>query len=54
VDMARKLQEDPLYIIRKKEIESRNQILKNPVKLKHLQELVRMGLGVITVFMLGM
>ena len=48
MDMARKLQEDPLYIIRKKEIESRNQILKNPVKLKHIQELVSIGLGVIT------
>ena len=54
MDMARKLQEDPLYVIRKKEIESRNQILKNPVKLKHLQELVSMSLGVITAFMLGM
>jgi len=41
VDMARKLQEDPLYVIKKKEIESRNQILKNPVKLKHLQELIK-------------
>ncbi|KAJ9579707.1 hypothetical protein L9F63_004633 [Diploptera punctata] len=40
VDMARKLQEDPLYLIKKKEIESRSQILKNPVKLKQLQELV--------------
>jgi len=42
------------YVIRKKEIESRNQILKNPVKLKHLQELVSMSLGVITAFVLGM
>lgn len=48
VDMARKLQEDPLYVMRKREIESRNQILNNPVKLKHLQELVSMSLGVIT------
>jgi hypothetical protein len=52
--MARKLQEDPLCMIRKKEIESRNQILKNPVKLKQLQELVSMCLGVITAFMLDM
>ncbi|KAJ4443776.1 hypothetical protein ANN_05554 [Periplaneta americana] len=41
VDMARKLQEDPLYIIKKKEIESRSQILKNPVKLKQLKELIK-------------
>jgi hypothetical protein len=54
VDMARKLQEDPLYAIRKKEIESRTQILKNPVKLKQLQELVSMSIGVIAAFMLGM
>ncbi|PNF42796.1 hypothetical protein B7P43_G13620 [Cryptotermes secundus] len=41
VDLARKLQEDPLYIIKKKEIESRSQILRNPVKLKQLQELIK-------------
>jgi hypothetical protein len=52
--MARKLQEDPLYIIKKKEIESRSQILKNPVKLKQLQELVSMSFGVLTAFMLSM
>ncbi|KAK0088117.1 hypothetical protein PV325_013113 [Microctonus aethiopoides] len=40
VDMARKLQEDPLYAIKKKEMESRSQLLKNPVKLKQLKELV--------------
>ncbi|KAL6254206.1 hypothetical protein P5V15_014828 [Pogonomyrmex californicus] len=40
VDLARKIQEDPLYAIRKKEIESRNQLLKNPVKLKQLKELL--------------
>ncbi|XP_066991732.1 pre-mRNA-splicing factor CWC25 homolog [Anabrus simplex] len=41
VDLARKLQEDPLFAIRKKEIESRSQILKNPVKLKQLRELIK-------------
>ncbi|XP_034936075.1 pre-mRNA-splicing factor CWC25 homolog [Chelonus insularis] len=40
VDLARKLQEDPLYAIKKKEIESRSKLLKNPVKLKKLQALV--------------
>jgi hypothetical protein len=54
VDMARKLQEDPLYIIKKKEIECRSQILRNPVKLKQLQELVRMSLDVLPACMLHM
>jgi hypothetical protein len=40
VDMVRKLQEDPLFAIKKKENETRSQILKNPVKLKQLRELV--------------
>lgn len=40
VDLARKIQEDPLYAIKKKEMETRNQLLKNPVKLKHLRELL--------------
>lgn len=40
VDLARKIQEDPLYAIKKKEMETRNQLLKNPVKLKQLKELV--------------
>ncbi|XP_039306963.1 pre-mRNA-splicing factor CWC25 homolog isoform X2 [Solenopsis invicta] len=40
VDLARKIQEDPLYAIKKKEIETRNQLLKNPVKLKQLKELL--------------
>jgi len=34
------MQEDPLYAIKKKEMESKNQLLKNPVKLKQLKELV--------------
>lgn len=40
VDVARKVQEDPLYLIKRKEIESREQLLKNPRKLKQLQEMV--------------
>ncbi|XP_018358208.1 PREDICTED: pre-mRNA-splicing factor CWC25 homolog isoform X1 [Trachymyrmex cornetzi] len=40
VDLARKIQEDPLYSIKKKEMETRNQLLKNPVKLKQLKELL--------------
>ncbi|CAL1687752.1 unnamed protein product [Lasius platythorax] len=40
VDLVRKMQEDPLYAIKKKEMESRSQLLKNPVKLKQLKELL--------------
>ncbi|XP_017891144.1 pre-mRNA-splicing factor CWC25 homolog isoform X2 [Ceratina calcarata] len=40
VDLARKMQEDPLYAIKKKEMETRSQLLKNPVKLKQLQQLL--------------
>lgn len=40
VDLVRKMQEDPLYTIKKKEMENRSQLLKNPVKLKQLKELV--------------
>lgn len=40
VDLARKLQEDPLYAIKKKEMETKSQLLKNPVRLKQLRDLV--------------
>ncbi|XP_043276562.1 pre-mRNA-splicing factor CWC25 homolog [Venturia canescens] len=40
VDLARKLQEDPLYAIKKKEMETKSQLLKNPVRLKQLRELL--------------
>lgn len=40
VDLVRKMQEDPLYTIKKKEMESKSQLLKNPVKLKQLKEMV--------------
>uniref|UniRef100_A0A1Q3F1B1 Putative pre-mrna-splicing factor cwc25 n=1 Tax=Culex tarsalis TaxID=7177 RepID=A0A1Q3F1B1_CULTA len=41
VDMARKLMEDPLMQIKQKEIESRQKILENPVKLKELHRLLK-------------
>lgn len=34
------MQEDPLYDIKKKEIESKTQLLKNPVKLQQLKQMV--------------
>lgn len=41
VDMARKLMEDPLMAIKQREIESRQKILENPVKLKELHRLLK-------------
>lgn len=40
VDMAVKVREDPLYIIKKQEYESKKQLLSNPVKMKMLQEMI--------------
>lgn len=41
VDMVRKLMEDPLMQIKQKEVESRQKILENPVKLKELHRLLK-------------
>ncbi|XP_014271568.1 pre-mRNA-splicing factor CWC25 homolog isoform X2 [Halyomorpha halys] len=41
VDVIRKLKEDPLEIIRQQEIDRRKQLLKNPVKLKKLQNMLK-------------
>ncbi|KFB39241.1 AGAP008760-PA-like protein [Anopheles sinensis] len=41
VDLARKLMEDPLMMIKQKQIESRQKILQNPVKLKELHRLLK-------------
>lgn len=40
VDLANKIREDPLYLIKKKEIEQKKRILENPVRLKQLKELL--------------
>lgn len=40
VDLANKIREDPLYLIKKKEIEERKRILENPIRLKQLKELL--------------
>jgi hypothetical protein len=40
VDTARKLMEDPLSAIRKKEVETRTELLSNPVRMKQLKEMV--------------
>lgn len=41
VDMARKLMEDPLMLIKQKEMETRREILQNPVKLKELHKMLK-------------
>ncbi|CAF5016344.1 unnamed protein product, partial [Rotaria magnacalcarata] len=33
IDLANKIREDPLYLIKKKEIEQKKRILENPVRL---------------------
>lgn len=40
LDMASKIREDPLFIIRKKEEEKKREVLNNPVKMKKIKELV--------------
>lgn len=39
-DLAVKVKEDPLFLIKKKEEEARKQLVSNPVKMKQLQELL--------------
>lgn len=40
-DMTAKMREDPLFAIQMKQQEQRKEILHNPVKLKHLQEILK-------------
>uniref|UniRef100_A0A8C5WFX6 CWC25 spliceosome associated protein homolog n=1 Tax=Leptobrachium leishanense TaxID=445787 RepID=A0A8C5WFX6_9ANUR len=40
LDIANKIREDPLFMIRKKEDEKKREVLKNPVKMKKIRELV--------------
>lgn len=41
VDLQRKLQEDPLLALRKKELDTRKRLLDNPIKMKQIQAYVR-------------
>jgi hypothetical protein len=41
VDIHRKLAEDPLVSIKRKEIDNRRKIMENPIKMKQLREYVR-------------
>ncbi len=37
-DMAIKIREDPLFLIKQKELEAKKRLASNPIKLKRLQE----------------
>nr|XP_006813076.1 PREDICTED: pre-mRNA-splicing factor CWC25 homolog isoform X2 [Saccoglossus kowalevskii] len=45
IDMANKVREDPLFAIKKREEQSKKDLLNNPVKMKQLQEMLRHNLG---------
>lgn len=40
VDLANKIREDPLFLIKKREIEETKRLLENPVRLKQIKELL--------------
>ncbi|CAF0953422.1 unnamed protein product [Didymodactylos carnosus] len=40
IDLANKIREDPLFMIKKKEIEQRRRILENPARLKQLRDVL--------------
>ncbi|KAM8947084.1 pre-mRNA-splicing factor CWC25 homolog [Pelodytes ibericus] len=44
LDMATKIREDPLFMIRKREDEKKREVLKNPVKMKKIRELLQTSL----------
>ncbi|XP_064421367.1 pre-mRNA-splicing factor CWC25 homolog isoform X2 [Latimeria chalumnae] len=44
LDMASKIREDPLFIIRKREEEKKREVLSNPVKMKKIKQLLQHNL----------
>lgn len=44
-DLAAKIRDDPLFMIKKKENEKKKELLKNPVRMKQLQQLLKADLG---------
>ncbi|XP_041433724.1 CWC25 spliceosome-associated protein homolog S homeolog isoform X1 [Xenopus laevis] len=44
LDMANKIREDPLFMIRKREDEKKREVLKNPVKMKKIREMLQNSL----------
>ncbi|XP_061131217.1 pre-mRNA-splicing factor CWC25 homolog [Syngnathus typhle] len=45
LDMAAKIREDPLFVIRKREEEKKREVLTNPVKMKKIKEMLRQNLN---------
>ena len=44
-DLATKIRDDPLFMIKKKENEKKKELLKNPVRMKQLQQMLKENLG---------
>ncbi|KAM4691910.1 pre-mRNA-splicing factor CWC25 homolog [Rhinophrynus dorsalis] len=44
LDIANKIREDPLFMIRKREDEQKREVLKNPVKMKKIREMLQVSL----------
>jgi hypothetical protein len=44
-DLATKIRDDPLFMIKKKENEKKKELLKNPVRMKQLQQMLKADLG---------
>jgi hypothetical protein len=43
-DLAAKIRDDPLFMIKKKENEKKKELLKNPVRMKQLQQMLKADL----------
>ena len=43
-DLATKIRDDPLFMIKKKENEKKKELLKNPVRMKQLQQMLKADL----------
>lgn len=44
VDLENKIREDPLFAIRKQEMKTKKTLLSNPVKMKHLREMIEQSI----------
>ena len=44
VDLAAKVRDDPLFLIKKKEEEKKKEFLHNPLKMKHLRQMLQENL----------
>ncbi|XP_022110159.1 pre-mRNA-splicing factor CWC25 homolog isoform X1 [Acanthaster planci] len=44
-DMARKMREDPLFAIKKRELNNRKELVSNPIRMKQLQQMLQTQVG---------